>query len=569
MAEGNFWTRNRISRRTALRGAGLGVAGLAGAALIGCGDDDDDDAARATAAPAATAAPGAAATEAPAEDLVKTGGTYRTAYDGTAPHFSPFHPGIDPSWPNTFRRNTGYYDSLWHLRDIPEAALQYYPRLAETFERIDDLTVVVTLVRANFHDNPKSSKFNSIVGARQIDAEDVKARLEYMAVPPASSNSLVQDRLTTTAVDASTVRFDSTVPEAFFLEGNEGVQVRGTELPKEMLDETVLKEEEPIGTGPYMFDSYQVGSVEKAVRNPNYWFPDHPFMAAKQYTIMADNAAQEAAFRANAIDAHSHQDIKEAESVKRDLGDRINVRDYASGSGQVLMLNILKAPFNDIRFREAIYRAINRQRVMDVIYFGDATFEGYFTQAVPSRFPIGWDALKDRLDYDPERARQLVQATKDDGTYDGRELHFMLPVEAQTWVDGGRLMAEDLEAVGIKVRTEPIVRNIYLGRAGPKGEGGSASDFDITMTVFLAYHHHSSRTGSFWTNASLLDPEVDDLIDKITSTVDSEEREALSHQWENMLADKYSNFVPVLGINSHRSYYAFVQGTDFDKSRSG
>ena len=37
----NYWTRRRVSRRAALRGAGVGIAGLTGAALIGCGGDDD------------------------------------------------------------------------------------------------------------------------------------------------------------------------------------------------------------------------------------------------------------------------------------------------------------------------------------------------------------------------------------------------------------------------------------------------------------------------------------------------------------------------------------------------
>jgi ABC-type transport system substrate-binding protein len=38
----NYWAKGRLSRRTTLRGAGVGVAGLAGAALIGCGGGDDD-----------------------------------------------------------------------------------------------------------------------------------------------------------------------------------------------------------------------------------------------------------------------------------------------------------------------------------------------------------------------------------------------------------------------------------------------------------------------------------------------------------------------------------------------
>ena len=42
MPEGTYWNRRRFGRRTALRGAGVAVAGLAGGALLGCGGDDDE-----------------------------------------------------------------------------------------------------------------------------------------------------------------------------------------------------------------------------------------------------------------------------------------------------------------------------------------------------------------------------------------------------------------------------------------------------------------------------------------------------------------------------------------------
>src|SRR5690606_29203117 len=41
--ESNYWSRARVGRRSVLRGAGLGITGIAGAALIGCGGGDDDD----------------------------------------------------------------------------------------------------------------------------------------------------------------------------------------------------------------------------------------------------------------------------------------------------------------------------------------------------------------------------------------------------------------------------------------------------------------------------------------------------------------------------------------------
>ena len=92
MDERNFWINRRISRRAALRGAGLGIAGLAGAALIGCGDDDEATTASSTAAPAATSAAAAATTAAQPEAAIKSGGFYRTADDAVAPHFRPLPP---------------------------------------------------------------------------------------------------------------------------------------------------------------------------------------------------------------------------------------------------------------------------------------------------------------------------------------------------------------------------------------------------------------------------------------------------------------------------------------------
>jgi ABC-type transport system substrate-binding protein len=569
MSELNHWSRGlgrSVSRRSVLRGSAIGAAGLAGAALIGCGGEEAPPA-----RPPTGATPAPRATVAPTEQVAqaKMGGTFRTADDAVAPHYSPFHPGVDPSWHNTFRRINGYYDQLWHLRDVDDPAQQFYMRLAKSFEQVDETTVVVQMHDAHFHDNPASRRFNSEVGGRKLTAEDVVARYEFLKVPPASSNTLLQRNLTVSAVDDTTIEYKMGVPWAFFLEDNEGAMVRGYELPQEMLDEQVLKEEPPIGTGPFMFQSYQVGSQERAVRNPNYFTKDRPYLDGLQFTIVGDNAAQEAAFRSAQIDRHTFQDIKERDAVTRDLGDKIVPFTYPTSSGMALILNIRKPVFQDIRFREAIYRAIDIDRIINVVYFGDGFKQGVFPSARPERTPLGYEAVAQLREHDKAKAKQLVDAVKADGLYNGEELFFMLPVEAQTWVDGGRLVAEDLKDVGINTQTEAIVRNIYLQRAGPKPADGSPSDFDITMTVFLNYDHFTSAPGSFWQNAGLEDSEIDALIDQITTEMDLEQRRDLSHRFEMMMAEKYSNFVPMLGTNIHAAYYSHVKGVDFDKSRSG
>ena len=114
-------------------------------------------------------------------------------------------------------------------------------RLAESLEQIDETTFVVKMNRANFHNNPKSSKFNSVVNGRQLTAEDVVARYNFVKEPPASSNTLLKSGWTVTAVDDLTIEYKTDGAFAFFLEDNDGSLNRGYELPHELLGEQVEK----------------------------------------------------------------------------------------------------------------------------------------------------------------------------------------------------------------------------------------------------------------------------------------------------------------------------------------
>jgi peptide/nickel transport system substrate-binding protein len=218
-----------------------------------------------------------------------------------------------------------------------------------------------------------------------------------------------------------------------------------------------------------------------------------------------------------------------------------------------LLLNVNRAPWNDIRAREAVYRAIDVDRVINVIYFGDAERTWFFSKGSYGRNPLGPEAVKEYIGYDPKKASDLVRAA---GIDPAKEFEFMVPVETQTWVDAGRLMAEDLAKVGIRTRVNPVVRNIYLQRAGPK-----PGDFDISMSVLLSYQNARTSSGTFWDSASLQDPEVDALVDRIYETLDTKQRDQLSHEFERMLARKYSNLVPVLSTISHYGWYAYLKGS--------
>jgi peptide/nickel transport system substrate-binding protein len=533
----------RYGRRRIV-GAGFAAAGAA-AFLAACGGDDTDE----TQGSSTQQAAGTAAAQ--QQETPKPGGQLREATITQAPHFSPFHPGADPSIVNFWRRDFGYYEPMWGFKTAELTGDLLNLRAASGYEQVDPTTVVAKLHPAKFHNRPPGN-------GRDLVAEDVVAMIEFLKSPPANGGSFIQsgkDLKSVTAIDAQTVRFETFGPRAFFFEEGGGQRLIP---PREMLDEQSLKQQIPVGTGPYEYKSHVQGSTEEIKKFEGFRVKELPYITEKKLTFVPDIASMEAAFRSGQIDTINYEgitNIKTRDTLQRDLGNKIVIKTNPSTSGMALVVNVNRKPWDDIRVREAIYRAIDVDKVINTVYFGDAQRCWYFSKAATTRFPLGPEPVMQYISYDPKKAADLLKAS---GIDLNKEYEFMLPVEAQTWVDSGRLMAEDLAAVGLKTRLNPVVRNIYLQRAGPK-----PGDFDISMSVLLDYIYAQTSSGTFWDSTSLQDPEVDAIVERIKETVDAEQREKLSHDFELMLARKHSNLIPIQSGNWHYGWYSYVKGYDF------
>ncbi|MGI8550215.1 MAG: ABC transporter substrate-binding protein [Dehalococcoidia bacterium] len=534
---GNYWQPSSFSRRRLL---GAATAGAAGGLLASCdGSPKKPSHPAGSATGAVTAAAG----------TPRQGGVWRQATLVQAPHFSPFHPGADASFVNPWRREFGYYERLWDYgqTDDERQNKKYHLiyRLAESSEQVDPTTVIVKLKQTSFHNRPPAN-------GRPVTAGDVAAVIEFLKHPPASGGAFIQsgkDLKSVTAIDDHTLRFELFGPRALFYEE---VNAPLLTVPKEMLDEQTLKTQPPIGNGPYMFKSSQQGSREEAERNPTYYLPGRPYPNGKLLTFLPDLAAIEAAFRAGQIDDIGFSDVKQAQSVTGDLGNKIVSGAVPSLSGLALLLNIHRPPFNDARVREAIYRAVNVQSVIDTVWFGAGRRSWYFSDAFFARFPIGFDAVKQYVDVDPQKAADLFKAA---GVDPNHSYDFIVSTESQPSLDAARLLSEDLGKVGLKTRIVPVPRNIQLQRAGPK-----PGDFDLTFSVLLDYVFAQTHSGTFWDCTSLEDPEVDALVARVRQTVDNDQRAQFSHQFETALAQKYSPLFPLLSLTEHYASYSYMKG---------
>lgn len=216
--------------------------------------------------------------------------------------------------------------------------------------------------------------------------------------------------------------------------------------------------ENPIGTGPYLFDSYQPNQHITVVRNPDYW-GDAPSVDRLIFRFIADDNARLLALQNGEIDVIGEVTPQMLLSMPQDgsvvLHESRPIRYVA------MMSNINgEAPFDimqDRQVREALAWAIDRETLVGVLYAG---------RGIPAKGILpGWmfnlgDDHTDGFGYNPAHAGDLLDAagwTMDaDGIRekDGRRLSLRL-VAAYPNVSTVKPMPEMLEqmfaAIGVEI----------------------------------------------------------------------------------------------------------------------
>jgi peptide/nickel transport system substrate-binding protein len=372
MTNANYWTRHRISRRAALRGAGVGAAGLAGAALIGCGDDDDDDddvAGTATAAPTS----GAAATTAPASTPsagIQTGGTLTFIRTGDPPSIDPYG-------------NLSYLTKGWavhmysrlYQRDakpgIPGAAALPGPDLAVSTETDDGMTYIVKL-------NP-AAKFQNVspVDGRDLIADDVSFSWDRLTAPESTNASQVEHITGLEVIDDHTLKFTHDKVNAVFLDNLADANLLWV-MPTES-DGGFNPELDSIGSGPWIVKEFTPDVTMEFKRNPDWHLgPERPYVDELHQPVVPEYANQLAQLQAQNLDWNGilsddvlglkgESKYADWQWIANDPGSTLNMMLYdhlfaLQGEPQTTK------PWKDERVRQATSMSLDRAAKMDFEY---------------------------------------------------------------------------------------------------------------------------------------------------------------------------------------------------------
>lgn len=160
---------------------------------------------------------------------------------------------------------------------------------------------------------------------------------------------------------------------------------------------------QPLGTGPYMLESWNRGESLTLVKNPYYWDPQYPKTPRIRYTLISDDNTRLMQMQSGQIDVMNDVPYSLIPMIKNNKDLQLDVFD--STQIRYLILNTTKAPFNDQKVRQAMYYALNKEEL--------STLAGGFGKpvvALVSPTEGKWCNLDlPYTPYDPEKAKELLK----------------------------------------------------------------------------------------------------------------------------------------------------------------
>jgi peptide/nickel transport system substrate-binding protein len=176
-----------------------------------------------------------------------------------------------------------------------------------------------------------------------------------------------------------------------------------------------------IGTGPFILKDFVAGDSATLTRNPNYWGVDErypqnhlPYIDTLRYIIMPDSSTAFAALRAGKVDILDSVAFQQAQQIKKTNPEITQVTQRFSDA-YTIDARVDKAPFTDIRVRQAMQKAINLQSIASDYFQGTAD---PWPSTLTSNYMTGWgypysqwpQALKDQYAFNVADAKALMAA---------------------------------------------------------------------------------------------------------------------------------------------------------------
>ena len=319
-----------------------------------------------------------------------------------------------------------FYEGLFGFNE----KLELRPVLAESYDVSPDGLVYTFHLRkgVKFHDG---TDFN---------AEAVKVNFDRVTNPENKLKrySLYSNIAKTEVVDDLTAKVTLKTPFSPFinqLAHPSAVMISPTALKKYGKDIMF----HPVGTGPYKFVEWKQTDYLKGAKNENYWRPGLPKIDTITWVPVVDNNARSAMMRTG--EAHFTFPVPYEQAAVLEKDEHLKLVAAPSIVTRYLNMNMLQKPFDDLRVRQAINYAINKEALAKV------AFSGPLPQGVDYAVKLGpWP-------YNPKKAKELLAEA---GYPNGFETTLWSAYNHTTGQKVIQFIQQQLAQVGIKAQVQAL-----------------------------------------------------------------------------------------------------------------
>lgn len=307
---------------------------------------------------------------------------------------------------------------------------------------------------------------------------------------------------------------------------------------------------QPIGTGPYKFKRYKAGSWIRYLKHENYWRAGDSNIEQLVMDISPRNAMRIAKLITGECDIAAYPVATELDLIKKNPD--LSLESTTNMNVGYWAFNTQKPPFDDPLVRQALAHAIDRQAILEAVYFNNATLA---SGLLP---PSSWafSESSEGREYSPEEARRLLKAA---GWSQGFSMDiWAMPIQ-RTYNPNARKMAEmiqdNLAQIGIRANIVSYEwgtfrRKLRDGEHDSVLIGWVADNTDPNGFFSPLLSCVASVTGS--NRANWCEPEFDNLLHQAVITDNREKRKRLYVEAQALINEQ----VPLVSLAHSKRFQA-------------
>jgi peptide/nickel transport system substrate-binding protein len=309
----------------------------------------------------------------------------------------------------------------------------------------------------------------------------------------------------------------------------------------------------PVGTGPFMFDSFTAGQRSVFKKYPDYWREGLPRVDEVVIIDFPDDTPRLNALLSGQVDAITNLPPGQIAQVKSN--DQFKVLISETGGWQPFTMRVDKAPFKDVKVRQAMRLLVDREQMIAQVLSG----QGRVANDLYSPYDPAYDKDLPQRRQDLDRAKSLLrQAGQSD-----LSVELVTSPVFQGIVEAAQVIAEQAKGAGVTINVRKVDPGTFYG--DNYLQWAFAQDFWATRT-YLSQVAQGSLPDSPFNETHWKDPEFLDLIAQARAELDDAKRTELLHEAQTIEYER-GGYIVWSFSNQVDAYSDTVGG--FHPARSG